>query len=387
MATPIRWDTINRRPSGEAGQALNSAAALMNSAFGQAQEGLRQHDTIDAANWQVTKQNNTNEVMKSLLNYGDAASYEAARKDGTINKMISQFGAQADQQALLKAADERMGVLQQRDQQSLLYNHAMTDERVAPLMNKFKAATLKGGPEGQLEAAAAIAEYEKLGGRDLPGLISFADTRGRQLIERDHADKDFTLGQDKGRQEIAKSKADIGYQQGMLGVAQTNAQTNREQLGVQREQMRYTQEDRLVNQLGQAIDRMGKSANLSPGSPEGQAKINDYIDKIKDPDIQSNARKAAAQMSGVKDMTVAGVLAGLTGVDKRDWFVGGDHPILSSNGNNIEEAVKRGTKFINSPDALNYQKRQEVGYGTAVKQYQDIDQRLNELRQQLYRKK
>ena len=366
MAQPIRWDNINNRETGVAVSGINSAASLFQNAFGGLQDALKQREAIDASNYQNTKANNTTAYLDQVAKLRSVEDLKAAQPQ--LDALRQQFGYQIDANAVRGAVDQRTNMLMDQQAKTLTYNHMLRDERTAPLLDQMHQAALNKDEAGFNKAMAA---YTAAGGVDAAGAMKYKIDRDRQVVVQGQQDQKF--GDD-----MLTSAAQRTHLKNADANDAARVALQREGLGIQREQLAFTQEDRMENRLAQLRESMGKTANLSPGSPEGQAKIAEMIDRIKDPDIQSNARKAAARLSGEKDMTVAGVLAGIGGIDKRDWFTNGD--ILYSNSNNVDDAVKRGKNFVNTPDALNFEKRRELQYQESQAAYENQSRRLEEFR-------
>lgn len=182
MAQPIRWDNVNGAGLSEAGRPLEAAQRSFLGAFDTVGNVLQQRQQMEDQNWQNTRTNNTNAFLDAIAKYRSPEELRAAQAaGGALDQLRQGFGNQIDANAIRGAADARVASLQQQAQQEVAYNHMMTDERVAPLVDKFKQASLNGDKAGM---AAAQAEYEKLNGSDLAGLVSYADARQQQIVQR-----------------------------------------------------------------------------------------------------------------------------------------------------------------------------------------------------------
>lgn len=222
MATPIRWDNVQGPNYRDAQSGLDAAARSFQAGLAALGQPLEQAQAIDAANAVTQRNINTNAFLDTIAQYSDADKLKAAQANGTLAALRANYGNNIDAGAVRGAADARVTALQNQDTARLEYESAMRNSKVLPVADRYRAAILNKNPE---EAAKAQAEYEALGGRDLAGLIQFADARGRELVTRNQADQTFNLGQDKGRQEIAASKANVDINRGQLAVAQA-AQAN-----------------------------------------------------------------------------------------------------------------------------------------------------------------
>ena len=378
MSQPIRWDTIMSRSNGESVAGINSAANLLNNGFNQFQGVLKQSEDIQRSNHQNQKGLNTAAFQDAVAKYRSPEELKAAMDNGALDQLRSSLGPNIDANAIRGVADQRMASLMSQKTQEIAFNHVMTDERVAPLLDRFKLAALKGDRAG---AEAAEMEYTKLGGRNIAGLAAFSDARQNELTERGQKAGKYDMDIKQGESTITHQRAMEADARARTGIANQELGLNRERVGFEAENMGYAREARLSKAVADNLERMGKFATNSAGSEVGQAKIKEEIDRIKDPDVQTNARRVAQRMSKEKDATVGSVIAALTTVDKRDWFANGD--MVYSNSNVVDDAVEVGKNFLKSSAATAYQRRQETGYAAAQKDYETSAARLEAVRKRL----
>lgn len=219
MATPIRWDTVRGPSLAEATVPLQQAQRSFLSGFGDLGNVLAQREAMDQANYQNTRINNTNAFLDAVAKYRTPEELKAAQDSGALDALRASYNGQVDSGAIRGAADARTAALQQQAQNRIAYEHMQTDERVAPLLDQFKQASLRGDQAGM---AAAQAQYQQLGGRDLAGLASFADQRAQQMVERGRATTNFGNQQEKFKKDL--QVADANIRQSDAGVRASDAQ-------------------------------------------------------------------------------------------------------------------------------------------------------------------
>lgn len=349
---PIRWDNINGGGLSEAARPLESSANLFANAFSSLQGALKERESIDQANWQNTKANNTTDFLNNLYGkYTDADSLNAAIKNGDIANQLKGYGYQIDANAVRGAADARMQALMQQATQKIAYDHAMTDEKVAPIVDQAHAAALRGDTT---EFNRLAAQYTALNGRDLAGVLAYKDTRDRQIVERQHADRTSDDTHNKTLQDILASKADVTYKQGMLGVAQANSRTEAARVGIEQQRVNMEHVDRLQSRLSDAIKNGTVDPKATIGSPAGAAALAEATKGFKG-DAEDVARRYVAQLLDKNpSITVAAALNGLASVREQRWY--------ETRNGVASDAVDRAVASAGTPAALEYQKRAEAQY-------------------------
>jgi len=205
MAQPIRWDNINGAGLSEASRPLESAQRSFLGAFNTLGDTFAQREAIDTANVANERVNNTNAFLDAISKYRSPEELRAAQAaGGALDQLRSQFGTRIDANAVRGAADARVAALQGQAQQEIAYNHMMTDERVAPILDQYKAALLAGDSQ---KAAALDAQYQQLGGRDLATLKAAADNRAQELVQRGRQSITFDSQQKKFADDLLTSAA------------------------------------------------------------------------------------------------------------------------------------------------------------------------------------
>lgn len=376
MATPIRWDNIHRMNSpAEASQPLEAAQRSFQGAFSSLGNILASREAMEAANFQNTRLNNTTAFLDQIAQYRTPESLRAAQESGAIDQLRQQYGTQIDAGAVRGAADARLAALQGQAQQNIAYEGVMRNEATAPLVDRLRNAIQTGDKVGEAAARQGLSEA---GYRDFATQNQFANAWAQQIKEQGRGDIRFTNEQTLFGDTLKTTAAQRAHMAAQDANAAAQLGISREQVGLQREQMNLAKEDRLVSQLQKQVELLGNSAKATIGSAEGQAKIADYIDKLKDPDIQDNARQVFTRLlKKDPNTTVAGALAGVSSVQTRwgpDWGLVGN-------------AVDTAETFMKSEPALSAERQRVLANELARRGYTEADARLKSFRESVYPKK
>lgn len=254
MGQPIRWDNVGGANLSEASRPLEAAQRSFLGAFDTVGNALQQRQTIEDQNWQNTKSNNTNAYLDAVSRLSTPEQLVAAKaQGGALDQLRSQFGNQVDANAIRGAVDARTAAVQQQAMQDITYKNALADQNSHPYLDAYHAAAQKGDQAGMDAAAKA---YQAAGGRDLGGLYDYATQTTR-------ATQNFNLGQDKGKQEIAASKANILNAQAQTRIAAGNLAVNQGQLNEMRTQNQFSRDTELQNR--DAARRAGMVSALYKG--------------------------------------------------------------------------------------------------------------------------
>lgn len=247
---PIRWDNVGGASLSEASRPLEVAQRSFLGAFDTLGNTLQQRQTMEDQNWQNTRTNNTNAFLDAVSKYRTPEALKAAQDSGELDTLRAGFGNQIDQAQARQAAEQRMASLQQNAKAEIEYNHMATDERTAPVLDRYRQAVLSNDTQG---AAAAQADYVKLGGRDIAGTVAYADKRAQELVGRG---RDTTLFQNQvtkaADEHLAAGKnlkvADANIAQSYAGVRASDSQVQRNKF----EQDRQTKLDEAAMAAGRA---------------------------------------------------------------------------------------------------------------------------------------
>ena len=110
----------------------------MNAGFNQLQNVLKEREEIEVANWNVRKNNNTQEYLDAVYSFRTVEDLRANR-DALEQKRLS-YGAQIDQNLTRGAIDDRLSTLMQQAQ------WAQPAERAAPTELKAKLEFSRAKP-------------------------------------------------------------------------------------------------------------------------------------------------------------------------------------------------------------------------------------------------
>lgn len=292
MATPIRWDTVRGPSLAEAAVPLQQAQRSFLSGFGDLGNVLAQREAMDQANYQNTRINNTNAFLDAVAKYRTPEELKAAQDSGALDALRASFNGQVDAGAIRGAVDARTAALQQQAQNRIAYEHMQTDERVAPLLDQFKRATLAGD---SVAAAAAQRQYEQLGGRDLAGLASYADQRGQQMVERGRATTNFDNSQTLFKDNLLTSEAQRRHMSNQDAAALARANFDKEQASFLREDRAAlrAQQSVKVNQaaLDNAYENLVKNSPLDKGTLNTAEGKEQFLKGLKDMGISKTQQE------------------------------------------------------------------------------------------------
>ena len=195
MAGPITWRTVNGPSLAEASRPLEAAQRSLDTAFTGLGGVLKQQETADAANWNLVKENNTQDFLNKLYSVQGAEGFKALQDSGELNRMIAANGAQIDRAAARSAMDGRLSTLQQRDKQGWEFANAALDQKEAPVVDQVKGLLAQGNLEGAKPLIAGLSA------RGQASMLGALDQRERQLVERARGDTEFGW---KGADEAQK---------------------------------------------------------------------------------------------------------------------------------------------------------------------------------------
>lgn len=236
MAVPITWRNVNGPNLADAAsRPLEAAQRSFNAAFAGIGGMLQQSEAVDAANHQNQRGNNTQAFLSKLSEqFKTPEALQAAMASGEVDKLKASFGPNIDQAAVRGAAESLLTQRAQQAQQIMGYENAMKDNRSLPFMQAFKAAAIKGDKAAM---ARAEADYVAVGGRDLAGLVGFADTRQQEEISRKREGIQFDRQGRKFNQDILESNDRMATN----AIQRESASQN---ITLQKDQMTALQEQR-----------------------------------------------------------------------------------------------------------------------------------------------
>ncbi|HVH91551.1 MAG TPA: hypothetical protein VM783_09210 [Candidatus Acidoferrum sp.] len=354
MATPIRWDTVRGPSLAEAAVPLQQAQRSFLSGFGDLGNVLAQREAMDQANYQNTRANNTNAFLDAVAKYRTPEELKAAQDSGALDALRAAYNGQVDAGAIRGAADARTAALQQQAQNRIAYEHMQTDERVAPLLDQFKRATLADDP---VAAAAAQKQYEQLGGRDLAGLASFADQRAQQMVERGRATTNFGNQQEKFKKDL--QVADANIRQSDAGVRASDANVRAIDFNIQNTKDQ-TEMARAAGRAAAIKNSLREQGNLYAngvydGSQSTDLMMNMVKNKIGDTDEDrtmiikklNELAKEGVEITGpngqktkIHDLPLSAVEAAINSANDSVWYWGWNSGAAKDMVNNLKQVLK-----------------------------------------------
>jgi hypothetical protein len=114
MAGPITWRNIQGDTTGGVASLMEVARRSFNDGIGNFQGVLDTHNKTRDANWEVQKQNNTDQFLDRLTQFRTPEELAAAQQAGQLDALKAQFGGQIDRDAVRGAESKQADVLMQR---------------------------------------------------------------------------------------------------------------------------------------------------------------------------------------------------------------------------------------------------------------------------------
>lgn len=155
MATPITWRNVDAPDNRGVSGMLGAAQEGINSGLGQIAGVLKQRESINDANWNQQKTNNTQAFLDELGKFRTPEEYQAALASGQLDQMRQGYGAQVDVAATRAAEEARLGNLQQRVKQGIEYQNVTQDAKDAPVLQRLTATAMQDPIAAAAEAADA----------------------------------------------------------------------------------------------------------------------------------------------------------------------------------------------------------------------------------------
>lgn len=159
----ITWRNVDAPSFQGASAILTGAQQSIDSGFNKFNELLKQRETMDAANWENAKQNNTQAFLDQLTQYRTPEELKAAQESGVLDRMRQDAGAQIDRAGIRGAEDARYGALQQRGLTNVNYTNTMLAEKFKPQTEAALAAAATGNEAG---VNAILAANSDMPGQD-----------------------------------------------------------------------------------------------------------------------------------------------------------------------------------------------------------------------------
>lgn len=273
MATPIRWDTIRGPSLAEASRPMDAASNSFNNAFAQLGQVLAQKESLDAANWQNQKANNTNSFLDAVARYRTPEALQAAQASGELDALRSRFGSQIDASAVRGAADTRMASLMDQTMRANTFTDAQRDRTEAPIMDQIGALTAAGKFN---EANALLAQHNL---RKEAPLVQALTQAGRDRTVWGQHDASHALDQRMGTQKITNMADELRHAREMESQGRARIGLEGQRLAIDKENAKWQREDRTLARISTAakVDKDARNAAYEAvikNSPLDQGTIN-----------------------------------------------------------------------------------------------------------------
>lgn len=145
MAQPITWQNVNA-PQIDTTRGMAVAGSFINNGFDKLGEIIKQREAVDAANWNNTKTNNTEEIYRQMAQFDTPEAYQAALKSGAIQSIMGGMGAQYDQAGVRQAMNAQMGILQDRTMKANAFQDSTQTHAQKPIVEQAMAMAVSGDP-------------------------------------------------------------------------------------------------------------------------------------------------------------------------------------------------------------------------------------------------
>lgn len=188
----ITWQNISGADMAGAGRTLDAAQQRMDGVFAGLDGLLKKREATDTANWDNTKNNNTQAFLNEVAKFRTPEEFQAAQQSGVLDQMRQGYGAQVDANAVRAAQDGRLAILQGRAKTDADYQ----DLAQAPLRDQFMAAVQR---QDKLTQNIMMNDPTL---RNKATLLKAADDFAQQGVIRDRATIKFGFDQAAEAQNV-----------------------------------------------------------------------------------------------------------------------------------------------------------------------------------------
>jgi len=312
----ITWRSMAGNDLPDGTRLMGMAQQSMNGAFDGFNKILKDREAVDTANNLAVRENQTQDALAKIQQFGSPAEYEAALKSGLVADLMSK-GAGVDRVAIRNAADARLGTLQQRDKTGIEYQNLVTDNKEGPILSQLKSAIYNKDA-----ATVARLKAENPGLRNMDTIDALARNTQNEDTVRTNADllakQNILSSENSMKNDNTRTANDTTR----LTAAAAEAETNRK--------------IKISEQLGIVTAKIGEENKKLASSTDGAKAVRDALtDNIKDPDdlksVMSFVNKAIADPNN-KNLTV-GQLSSLA-LGSKDTALWG-----SNQGNDLEGRI------------------------------------------------
>ena len=317
MGQPITWQNVNGASLSDAFQPMAGAARSMNGAFDGLQNVLKERQSVDNANWEQQKSNNTSAYLAKLALLGKTPdALQAAMATGELDQMQQGFGAQVDQKQTLGAADRILEGARKQEREASAFQAYRRSEAEKPIDADGRSIIASGNTdlfdawakEGGNAGISTIAELHTLNTAMKRANIQakYADNeegrrkRDQELQELNAADQRRT---NAAQREAAAAQRDAAKE------ARVDARTDKSE----------ARADKLMFQLGKLREDDAAINSEYAGSAQGMKTLTELADKLPTEKLKVVARQSIVEAAKLPGMTVASLSAGLNAMQDTDW--------------------------------------------------------------------
>lgn len=197
MANPITWRSLQGASSTGAAAIMDSARGAFNDGFGALQGVLDKEQATAEANWDNTKQNNTNQFLDKLNAFKTPEELAAAQASGELDALRSQYGAQVDSTAIRGAEGDLQQKLIERISAQNQYADDSLDRTQRGDVDAIK------GMIAQRDFTGANSALERLELRNEAPLFEALQQGQRTQVEEGYQDRRFNMDEKKFGAEMS----------------------------------------------------------------------------------------------------------------------------------------------------------------------------------------
>lgn len=295
MAQPITWQNVNGPNLSEALRPLQAAQSSFNGAFSGLGDILKERSAIEAANAVQLKQNNTQSFLDQVAQLGQTPEQlQAALQSGQVNQLRASYGNDIDKAATRGAGESLLADRYKQVQAATEFGNTMLNEKTAPIMDRFKQASLREDEAGK---EAARAEYAAAGGKHGADLESFAQNTARDNLKWNEQTKQWVRDEKKFAADILHMQNQDANAAAQTAIAGRNAAVNEADLKIRGEEVGFKREDRAEDRIAKVSSALGDVGSRNAASAQGTESIYKAISQnIKNPKTQENARVALGEI-------------------------------------------------------------------------------------------
>lgn len=367
----ITWRNIEAPDFTGASRIMGESQRMLDSGFGKFTQILEQQQKQEQVNAVAERNTNTSKYLDSVqaLAQKGPGELETAIKTGAIDKLRQSFGPNIDGDKVRGAAEAMLSQRMQQAKQGVEFNNFMVDEAQKPVRDAWRVAGLKGDKETQ-----ARLEQEHPNLRNMAELYASQRNIDHENLVWDEDKKDYVRRQEKHLQDIKASNAQIGYQQGMLAnaQAQTRIQGNEstERIAGLKEDRALRAEERLNKMLVDVTEKYGDTFKANPNSEKSIMAQLEIVNKLPEK-ARELALAAVNKARAVPGATQGSVLAVAMASTPPEY--------MSTDGGQVNRAVKAGEAVIKANNASGSEEANEVRQGVLGNRMKVINARLEAL--------